>query len=87
MLVGAGTIEIVGKQSKTLRIALPNGVTCVKFRSSNEEYESLSLPYTNPQQFYQVDIIGIPMVNHYQGYDNPQIEVVDYEVKGVVYDF
>lgn len=85
--VGAGLLDLVGKTSKTLRITLPNGVTAVKFRSSNEEFQSLALPYTTPQQFYLVDIVGVPQINRWGQYENPQIVITDYEVKGVTYDF
>lgn len=85
--VGAGLLDLVGKTSKTLRITLPNGITAVKFRSSNEEFQSLALPYTSPQQFYEVDIVGIPQINRWAQYENPQILITDYEVRGVVYDF
>lgn len=87
VLVGAGSLELVGRTSKTLRIKLPNGAIAVKFRSSNEEFQSLALPYTTPQQFYKVDIVGTPQINRWGQYEDPQIVITDYEVKGVVYDF
>lgn len=87
--VGPGTLSLVGKlpTNKTLRIELPNGVTAVKFRSSQEEFQSLCLPYSDPPQYYKVNIVGVPQMNRYMGRDNPQILITDYEVTGVEYDF
>lgn len=87
--VGPGTLSLVGKlpTNKTLRIELPNGVTAVKFRSSQEEFQSLCLPYSDPPQYYTVNIVGTLQMNHYMGRDNPQILITDYEVTGVQYDF
>lgn len=87
--VKPGNIDLVGKQpnNKTLRIKLDCGVTCVKFKSSMEEFQSLVLPYTDPPQYYKVNIVGVPEINRYAGYENPQIHITDYEVIGVGYEF
>lgn len=87
--VGPGTLALWGKlpTNKTLRISLPNDVTAVKFRSSQEEFQSLCLPYTDPPQYYKVNIVGHPEINRFRGYENPQILITDYEVVGVGYEF
>lgn len=87
--VGAGTLELVGKMPtrKTLKFKLDDNVVCVKFKSSNEEFQSLCLPYTDPPQYYNVNVVGTPSVNRWGAYENPQIVVTDYEVTGVAYDF
>lgn len=87
--VGPGTLSLVGKlpSNKTLRISLPNGVVAVKFRSSQEEFQSLCLPYTDPPQFYKVNIVGTLEMNRFRGDETPQIHITDYEVVGVSYEF
>lgn len=87
--VGPGTLSLVGKlpTNKTLRISLPNGVVAVKFRSSQEEFQSLCLPYTDPPQFYKVNIVGTLEMNRFRGEETPQIHITDYEVVGVSYEF
>lgn len=87
--VGAGTLSLVGQYStnKTLRISLPNGVVAVKFRSSQEEFQSLCLPYTETPQYYKVNIVGTLEMNRFRGDETPQIHVTDYEVVGVGYEF
>lgn len=72
---------------KTLKFKLPGDVQCVKFGSSNEEFQSLCLPYTDPPQYYKVNVVGTPSVNRWGPYENAQIVVTDYEVVGVGYDF
>lgn len=87
--VGAGTLELVGKTPgrKVLKFKLPNDVGTIKFGSSNEEFQSLCLPYTDPPQYYKVNVVGTPSVNRWGPYENAQIVVTDYEVVGVGYDF
>lgn len=87
--VKPSSLELVGKNParRVLRIKLANGVTAIKFNSSMEEFQSLCLPYTEPPQYFKVNIVGTPELNRYAGYENPQINIIDYEVVGVGYEF
>jgi single-stranded-DNA-specific exonuclease len=89
VLVGPGTLSLVG-QSKgrpTLRINGKNGVVCIRFGSSKEEFDSLCIPYDGEEQFYKVTIVGTASINEYRGERTPQLMIKDYEVHGVGYDF
>lgn len=89
VMVGPGTLSLLGKlpTRKTLSIELPNGVRAIKFGSSNEEFQSLCLPYTTPPQYYRVNLVGTLSINRFNGKETPQILISDYEVVGVGYDF
>jgi len=63
-------------KSPTLKISLPNGVACIKFKSSEEEYESL-LTETG---CVTLTIIGKCEVNRYFNSVTPQIIIEDYEI-------
>lgn len=87
--VGPGTLSLLGKMPsrRVLSIDLPNGVRAVKFGSSQEEFQSLCLPYSTPPQYYNLTIVGTMSLNRFAGRETPQILVEDYEVKGVEYEF
>lgn len=87
--VGPGTLSLLGKlpTRKTLSIDLPNGVRAIKFGSSQEEFQSLCLPYSETPQYYRVNIVGTLSINRFNGRETPQILIEDYEVVGVSYDF
>jgi len=61
----------------TLKIELPNGVACIKFRASEEEYESLLAEETG---CVVINIVGKCEVNRYYNSVTPQIIIEDYEV-------
>lgn len=87
--VGPGSLALLGKlpTRKTLSIDLPNGVRAIKFGSSQEEFQSLCLPYSETPQYYRMNIVGTLSLNRYNGRETPQILIDDYEVVGVTYDF
>lgn len=63
-------------KNPTLKITLPNGIACIKFKSSQEEFESL-----NPKQgCITLNIVGKCEKNEWNGNVTPQIIVEDYEV-------
>jgi single-stranded-DNA-specific exonuclease len=66
-------------RNPTLKILLPNGIACIKFRSSEEELESLT---SNELGCVNMNIIGRAEVNKYFNRVTPQILVVDYEILG-----
>lgn len=67
-------------KSPTLKIELSNGVSLIKFKSSEEEYNKF---IENPNGSVVLDIVGTCNINEWNGRITPQIEVSDYEVVGV----
>lgn len=76
----AVTNDMIGLMSRdknpTLKIQLPNGVTCIKFKSSEEELDNLS----SKLGCVSINLIGKPEVNRYFGSVTPQIIITDYEI-------
>lgn len=76
----AVTNDMIGLMSRdknpTLKIQLPNGVTCIKFKSSEEELDNLS----SELGCVSINLIGKPEVNRYFGNVTPQIIITDYEI-------
>lgn len=84
----SNTILYTRKNPPTMKISLPNGVDCMRFKSSKEEFDSLIIPYDgNTEQCYTTTIVGRASMNEYQGSVTPQIFIVDYEVHGAEYIF
>lgn len=76
----AVTKDMVTLMSKdknpTIKIELPNGVSCIKFKATEEEYNSLC----RDSGCIRLNIIGRPEVNRYFTSVTPQLLVTDYEV-------
>ena len=60
----------------TLKIILPNNVTCIKFKSSQEEFDSL---YSDTG-CTTINLIGKCENNEYYGLVTPQIIIENYEI-------
>ena len=70
-------------KNPTLKITLSNGTSLIKFKSSQEEFESLKT-----DGMVILNIIGRCERNVWNGKINPQIIVEDYEItKKVEYYF
>lgn len=65
-------------RNPTLKITLPNGVSAIKFRSSESEYESL---YSD-LGCVTLNIVGRCERNEWNGNITPQIIIEDYEIVG-----
>ena len=63
-------------KSPTLKIILPGDLTLIKFRSSQEEYESL---YSDTG-CVTINIVGTCKLNVWNGNFSPQIVIEDYEI-------
>lgn len=63
-------------KNPTLKIRLPNDVACIKFKSNQEEFESLY----SENGCITVTIIGKPEINYYNYNSTPQIIIIDMEV-------
>lgn len=72
-------VSLIGKNKNalTLKIRLPIGVDCVKFRSNQEEFEKL-IPYETG--FIKINLIGKASINRWGGYYIPQIIIEEYEI-------
>ena len=60
----------------TLRINLPNGVSLIKFKSSEDEYESLY----SENGCYVINVVGKCNINEWCGRVTPQLIIEEYEV-------
>lgn len=67
-------------KNPTLKIELSNGVSLIKFKASEEEYNKL---IENPNGSVVLNIVGTCNINEWNGRITPQIEVSNYEVIGV----
>lgn len=63
-------------KNPTLKIQLPNGVSCIKFKSSEEEYEE----FLTEQGCVTINLVGKPEVNRYYSSITPQLIITDYEI-------
>lgn len=63
-------------KNPTLKIVLPNKISIVKFRSSEEEFEKL---YTEHGRV-SINIVGRCAINEWNGNITPQILIEDYEI-------
>lgn len=89
VLISRGSTQLVGVQKgkPTLKFRLENGVECIKFGSSQEEYDSLMLPYDDVEQCFSATIVGRADVNEYMGRYTPQLLIESYEIGEVEYVF
>ena len=63
-------------KNPTLKITLDNGVSLIKFKSSEEEYEQL---YSD-LGCVMIDIVGKCDINEWRGNITPQIKIEDYSI-------
>ena len=73
-------------KNPTLKIILPNNISIIKFKSSQEEYESLCP--TNDSGCITINIVGSCESNYWNGNVSAQILAKDYEIsKKIEYYF
>lgn len=65
-------------KNPTLKITLPNGVSLIKFKSSQEEYEQLKSDLGT----VTIDVIGKCECNKWNGLVSPQIIIEEYNIIG-----
>lgn len=63
-------------KNPTLKIELPNGVTCIKFKSSEEELDKLY----SESGCVTINLVGKAEVNKYFNSVTPQIIITDYQI-------
>lgn len=86
--IGPGKITLFKADTNpTLNIKLPSGATCIKFKSSKEEFQSLILPYDEVEQQYLATVVGKLSMNEFNNTRTPQLKIQDYELEEVEYVF
>lgn len=73
------TILMSPDKSPTIKIKLPNGVELIKFKATQEEYNSLT-----GEGYLVLDIVGRCESNSWGGRMTPQILIDDYEITDAV---
>ena len=63
-------------KNPTLKITLPNGVACIKFKSSEEEFDEL---YSD-SGCVVINIVGTCSINEFCGMITPQIFIENYDI-------
>ena len=77
--VTAKNIDLMSREKNpTLKINLPNSTSLIKFKSSEEEFNSL---YSD-LGCVKINIVGRCERNEWRGNINPQIIITDYEIVG-----
>lgn len=64
--------------SNTVKISLPNGVSIIKFRMPDEEYEKL----TSENGYVEIDAVCRCNKNEWNGNVSAQLLLEDYEITG-----
>lgn len=65
-------------RNPTLKITLPNGTSLIKFKSSEEEFNSLY----SEQGYIEITVVGKCEMNIWNGSITPQVIIEDYEITG-----
>lgn len=72
-------------RNPTLKITMPNGTNFIKFKTSEEEYESLLSK--NDYMSKTLTVIGRCEKNEWNGHINPQIIIEDYCIESSGFNF
>lgn len=64
-------------KNPTLKITLPNGIECIRFKSSEEEFEKLCSSSTG---CVNIALVGTCDINEWNGNVKPQIKIKDYDI-------
>ena len=72
--VSADMITVYQKKDNTLKITLPNGISLMKFRASEEECTKLQ----NTMGWYELNIVGRVNRNEWNGNVTAQLFIEDY---------
>lgn len=69
-----------GGRCPSFKITLPNGVSLIKFKITDEEFNSLLPQYDSGSK--TITVIGTCAINEWNGTISPQIKITDYEITG-----
>lgn len=64
-------------KNPTLKFVLPNGMSLIKFKSSEEEYEKFT-----SAECYTLNVVGKCAINVWNGNISAQLLIDDYEITG-----
>lgn len=70
--------NITMMKSNTVKITLPNGISMIKFRMPDEEYNKLY----SENGVVKINVVGTCNCNEWMGNQYPQILITDYEIVG-----
>lgn len=76
--VTADMVTVYVKKNNTLKITLPNRLSIMLFNAPDDLCEKLQ----NTQGYVEMDIIGKPNKNEYNGWVSPQIFIEEYAITG-----
>ena len=76
--VTADMVTVYVKKNNTLKITLPNRLSIMLFNAPDDLCEKLQ----NTQGYVEIDIIGKPNKNEYNGWVSPQIFIEEYAITG-----
>ena len=74
--VSADMVTVYQKKDNTLKISLPNGVSLMKFKASDEECYKLQ----NTNGWYELNIVGRANQNEWMGNISAQLFIEDYQI-------
>lgn len=74
--INSDMVTVYKKKDNTLKITLPNGISLMKFKATDEQCEMLQ----NSDGYYTLDIIGRANKNEWMGHVSAQIFIEDYEI-------
>jgi single-stranded-DNA-specific exonuclease len=78
-------VTVYRKKDNTLKISLPNGLSIMLFKASEELCNMLQ---NNNPGYYIFDIVGRCNANEWNGFVSPQIMIKDFEITGqAAFDF
>ena len=75
--ITSNMVTVYQKKDNTLKITLPNGISLIKFKATNEECEKLqNLGFGS----YELNVIGTCMKNEWMGNISAQIFIEQYQI-------
>lgn len=75
--VSSDMVTVYQKKDNTLKINLPNGVSLMKFKATDEEcYKLQNLGFG----YYEMNIVGRANRNEWNGYVNAQVFIEEYQI-------
>lgn len=76
LIIAPDMITVYQKKDNTLKITLPNGVSLVKFKATDEQCYKLQ----NTDGYYEINVVGRANKNQWNGIVTPQIFIEDYQI-------
>lgn len=73
-------LNILGKKKDTTKIVLPNGISLIKFGSTEDEIEALTPDSSTGCVI--INVLGYCKINDFNGQEYPQIMINEYEIVG-----